>query len=254
MGNACIAYDNLADGAALSASSSAIQMPPTMLQNPHVTRKWRGGSSITDYVLANLGSLQSLDTIAVLGINAASAQVRVSSVDSSGAAGDLYDSGVVAVDQDYVSIIDLLPAAVNGQYVRIDFTNPDGPFVEAGRLFIGVRTQFDINFNFGWGRGYMDRSIISKTRGGQTQVYDDVVYRTLDLTFGFASSNQRYGIIETIDRVNGTKTDVLMITDPDSDNLARDTIWGLVTDLTAVASVAQIFDVFSKEYKIEERL
>lgn len=43
-----------------------------------------------------------------------------------------------------------------------------------------------------------------------------------------------------------------MIMEPDAANLAQRSIWGLVQDVTPVSQ--SFFDVFSKQYKIEERL
>lgn len=252
MANACIAYDNLADAATITASSAEVAAPVSNLQQSHVVRQWIGMGAGSDYLIADLGSLQSLDSIALIGVDADTGRVRVSSVDSSGATGDLYDSGSVAVSAAYRQIVSLLSAAVSGRYVRIDLTRTSGDPVQAGRLFVGLRTQFSINYSFDWGKGWVDPSIRTRTAGGQTQVFDRTAYRTVDVVFGFLSRTQRYGIVEDIDRNCGLKRDVLLIEDPDSDNLARDTIWGLASELTPV--VQPQLDTFSKQYKIEERL
>lgn len=253
MANAIIAYSNLADASTVvySASSSTLLLPISNLLVPHIARKWRGSSGSTDYFLADFGSAVMMDTVAVMGITGQQIQVRVSSVDPLGLAGDMYDSGVMNVDQRYFSSVNLIPSAVVGRFVRVDITTTDA-YVEAGRLFVGNRVQFSYNYVKGWSRLWTDRSTKSKTRGGQTQVFADNTYRSIDVTFDFLSQNDRDGFIEDIDQINATKTDVLFITNPASANLSRDSIWGLISGMSAV--VQQYVGVFTKQYTIEERL
>jgi hypothetical protein len=248
-----ISYTNLADTAPLlTASTNTLLLPASNLSVPHIARKWRGTDTVTDYFVCDLGAATSLDTVAVFGITGKQIRVRVSSVDATGVAGDLYDSGVLSVDQNYLASICLVPAAVSGRYVRVDLTTDAGTYVEAGRLFIGSRTRFAYNFVKGWHRVWTDRSTKSKTRGGQTQIFADNTFRSIDVTFDFLSQTDRDGFVEEIDRVNATKTDVLFITDPNSTNLARDSIWGLISAMTPV--VQPYAGVFTKQYMIEERL
>ena len=106
MANAAVAFANLADAASISASDYVLLAPPTRLLDPQVGVKWRDNTTTT-YILADLGSLQSLDTVMLAGVNGLvpTFQVRLSSVDNTGAAGDVYDSGVVTglpyFDPDY---------------------------------------------------------------------------------------------------------------------------------------------------------
>jgi hypothetical protein len=250
MANAAIAYVNLADTATITTSSQEILLPALNVQNPHIARKWRGQGSGTDFLVFDLGSSVPLNTLATFGITGTSIRYRVSSVDSTGASGDVYDSGTLSVDQAYLSSI-VLPATISGRYVRVDISIASG-YVEAGRVYIGVRQGFTYNFSRGWQRAWVDRSTRTKTRGGQTQVYPDSTYRTVDVTFDFISRTDRNGFVETIDRVNATKTDVLFIGDTASTNLARDSIWGLMVNLSPV--VEPYSSAFTKQYQIEERL
>jgi hypothetical protein len=250
--NAYIAYQNLFDSAALlTASSSTLLLPVSNLNVPHIARKWRGTGGTTDYFLTDLGSLQLLDTIAVFGITGSQIRIRVSSVDATGAAGDLFDTGTITVDQIYLSSIQLLTSVVSGRYVRVDIMTT-GAYVEAGRCFIGVRTQFSYNYVSGWSRLWNDRSVKTKTRGGQTQVWNDNKFRSIDVSFDFLSQADRDGFIETIDSTNGYSTDVLFVLKPQSTNLSRDSIWGLVSAMTPV--VQPSVSTFTKQFTIEERL
>jgi hypothetical protein len=89
--------------------------------------------------------------------------------------------------------------------------------------------------------------------GGQTLIFVDNVYRQLVLNFDFVTSDQRYGLIEIIDRVNGQHVNLLCIIDTESGNLPRDSIWGLVSSLAPVTT-PDVIDIFGKQISINERL
>lgn len=255
MANCSVAYINLADAGTISSSSQKLLAPASLLQDPHVSRRWRGNNGDSDYFIVDLLALKSIDTFGVFGLTLSvtgTIRVRASSADSTGATGDIYDSGAVAVDALYNSFIGLMVTTASARYVRVDLNDVGAAYVEAGRIFVGLRAEFLINFKFGWNVQWFDRSTRTKTRGGQTQVMRDNCYRVADLTFDFIPTAQRYDLIESIDRINGLHTDILMIMEPDAANLAQRAIWGLVQDITAVSQ--SFFDVFSKQYKIEERL
>jgi hypothetical protein len=251
--NAYIAYTNLADSAALlTASSATILLPISNLNVPHIARKWRGQGGATDNFVFDLGALNTIDTVAIFGITGTQIRTRISSVDATGAAGDLYDTGTIAVDQNYLSSINLITTgAVSGRYVRVDITTA-GAYVEAGRCFIGARTQFSYNYVAGWSRLWNDRSVKTKTRGGQTQVWKDNKYRSIDVSFDFLMQADRDGFVETIDMINGYGVDVLFIANPSSTNLSKDSIWGMISAMTPV--VQPSVKTFTKQYQIEERL
>lgn len=251
MGNAALLYENLADDATIAVSSQLAAAAGALVQNVHVARKWRSESS-GDWLLADLGAFMSLDTIAVMGLTATEYRVRLSSSDPGGAAGDILDTGTLAVDQAYAQAIALLDAPAAARYLRIDLANSGGSYVEAGRLVAGLRNRFEINFSFDWSIGYVDPSIVTKTRGGQTQVSREQSYRQASLKFDFLRPTDRFGFVQEADRLNGIKDDVLFIFDEDSTALPRDTIWGRVVDLSPVSQ--PFFDVYSKDYRIEERL
>lgn len=252
MSNAIIGYTNLVDTALeVRASSSELLLPVSNLLVPHVARKWRGLAGNSDYVVIDFGAPTYIGLIGVFGITGTQARIRLSTVDTTGGAGDAYDTGTVVVDQAYLSTVTLVPGGATGRYLRVDITTA-GDFVEIGRVFAGMQTEFSYNYVWNAQWQWNDRSTRTKTRGGQTQISNDVTYRTLDVTFDFLTKDERDGFIETIDRVNGMKTDVLFVAEPDSTNLARDSIWGLVTTITPV--VAANIGIYSKQFQFEERL
>jgi hypothetical protein len=255
MGIACIAYRNLADTATLLASSQELLAPVTNLQHPDVSRRWRSTEAGLGSFVVDLGALTSIDTVALIGTTMSASgtlRIRISATDSTGVAGGLFDSGVDLVDADYNQTIALLTTPVSGRYILFSLADADADYVEAGRVFVGLRSQFEINFSYGWSITTVDRSVTKDTRGGQTQVWRDNLYRVFDVAFENLSVSERYGFIEEIERANALKDDVLFVADTDSTNLARDSVWGLIQTTTPI--VQPYFDRFSKSYKIKERL
>lgn len=260
MANAAIAWSNLADLGTVVSSGAELLMPIARVLDPHVQVRFRSRSPV-GYIIADLGESKSIDSVALLGMTtsaAATARVRLSTVDSSGAAGDAADSGVLAdggtyFDRNYGGLVYLLSAAVSCRYVRIDIDDGGQSYFEAGRLFAGARTQFEVNFSYGAERGRIDRSRTRETVGGQTLVWLDNGRRTIDVRFGTISESERWGFVETIDRDNGRHSDLLFIVDPESDNIARDTVFGLMTEIGPVGQ-PQYYAVFGKQYRVQERL
>jgi len=243
-----VVFDNLADRGTISASSSEILARPDRVQNEHVARRWRSLSA-ADTLIVDLGMPMAVDTVALLGLSAVTARCRISADDPNGA--DLYDSGILTVSQAHRQSVFVLPASVVARYVAFDLTSA-AAFVEVGRAVVGSRSTFHYNFSYGWGFAYADLSRKARTRGGQTQVSRESRYRTLDMSFDFITKADRDGFVDAIDRENGLSRDVLFVTDPQSADLARDTVWGLLTETTPV--IQPYFDIFSKTYRIEERL
>lgn len=261
MANAAIAGINLVQNA--SATSQELLLPASNLLTQHIEERWRSKTN-NDGFVCDLGSSVSLDTIAVRGVTAhsgATVRVRVSSVDASGVAGDLYDSTTGAAahfDANYDTIVSVLSSPVSGRYVRVDISDPSGSYVEAGVVFVCLRTAFTYNFNYGWSVQWVDRSTTQESRGGQTHTWEDNRYRTLQIDFRLITTTQRYGVVEQIDRDNGVRDSILVITDTASSNLARDTFLCTASTITPVVNADPVFDtdgpMFSKSYQLKERL
>lgn len=260
MANAALVIDNLADDGSVIASSQALTMPASNLLTPHPSERWRSTSNAA-YVVLDKGSSLMGDTGALFGLTCgpnATIRWRASSIDSTGAAGDVFDSGVVAdgdprFDVSYASFIAQLPAPAAWRYSRFDLSDPDATFVEAGCILDGLSEAFVYNFVPGATFQHTDRSRISKAASGKTLVWDDDVFRTVVLSFDFINETQRYGVFERLDRVKGRKVNVLLMTDTASPNLPRDSIFGLVPAQNPIA-YGPVFSIFTKQISIEERI
>lgn len=269
MANASILATNLADDGVVSADAEEDTMPASLLQVTHVRKRFRS-SNPSVAILCDLGALADVDTVALLGLAsslgtrrekpsaAATVRLRISTVDATGAAGDALDTGVLAsgsqwFDHAYGSLVWAGAAAVSGRYIRLDFADAGADYVEAGRLVAGERATFSANFRPGSGRGRTDLSRKTQTQGGQTLIERKARRRTLDLAFDWVTLADWEAIVEPIDRDSGVTEDILVILDAEADNVPQGAIWGLMADISPV-SFAAIPDVFSKQYRIEERL
>ena len=131
---AAILWRNLADtdfGGAVLASSWVATAPPSRLQNPHTLRRWKGRNGAVESILVTWATAQTFDTIAVEKLavtvgdttrvmsSAATRRIRVSSVDLTGLAGDVWDSGTAAgkIRDAYGRLVELRPAPVTGRAV-----------------------------------------------------------------------------------------------------------------------------------------
>lgn len=250
--NAAVVYRNLADAAVITASSQQPDAPATNVKSPHIVTKWLSTSS-SAYLLLDLGASTAMDTLALIGLIASTVRCRVSSVDDTGAAGNVFDSGAPeAVSQRYLQSIWLIEAPAMGRYVRFDLTQAILPHVGAGRVVIGARSTFSANYGYGWTRSVVDPSRIEESEGGQRIVDVRQKYRQIEATFGLLTQEDRDSFVEDIDYEIGLGGDLLFLADPASDDLARTSIWGSMTDNTPV--VQPYPDRFSKTYRIKETL
>ncbi len=245
MATARIGYVNKADSAALAVSSQVLLAPIGRLQDPHIGVRWQSLSG-TDWFVVDLGSVQAIDCVRIMGLTATTARVRYATSDPT--VGDVADTGVRAVDQKLLTVTDI--RSVHARYVRVDLTASE--FCAAGRVFVGELHPFGVNFAWGWSRKWVDPSDRKKTEGGQTRVNRREKYRVFSVAFDFLSDAEANGFADDIDRLNGLCDDVLFVADPDSNDLERDSIWGLLTDLSPVAQ--QFIDRWTKTYSIEQRL
>lgn len=269
MSRAQILYQNLADAGTVTASSWIASAPPAILQDFHVSRRWEGRSGDTESITFDLGSAQSIDTVCLFGCQGIFAsedqsnltetairRVRLSLTDPTAVLGEVYDTnsndaGIGFIKEAYGAMVELISAPVMARYGIIDLSQSGANALLAGRLVVGLRNPFTINFAYGWGYGYGDLSRKKKSAGGQTFIDQDDRYRILNLNFENLDEDDRNSFVHEIDRLNGISSDVLFVIDPDSIDVTRDTIWGLITDMSLPTQPNLAF--FAKPYNIEER-
>lgn len=262
--NIAAAGTNIALTATLTASSEAAGMLVTKLQQEDTKRNWRTGATTSATISIDLGIVQSFDTIGLVNTNLladGTYRVRASVADPTGAT-NVWDTGTITggVDPNYKDLIVLKSTPVTtARYLVINLSQPTvATYIEAGFLFIGLRTQFDYNYSWGDGRTRVDPSIFAKTKGGQTKIKIRPPFWQWDIPMGWITEVQKNGVLEQINLLNGRRLPVLFIMNPASTNLGRDSIFGLIQESFPVISV-QAFDsaggiMSSASLKVEQRL
>jgi hypothetical protein len=259
-GNAALAWGNLFNFGTPTASSAATTTPASNLLIEHVATKWRGTSGATDNVTMAWLSDQAADTFMLNGLGPtflATGTVRLQLTSNGGATGDVYDSTATAgiVDPKYGYAIQLLTSKTF-RSAKWTLAQTGASYIEAGRGFVGFRTQVIYNYSPGATRRWMHNTKKTKSSGGQTMIdrASPGKARVEVFTLGWIDETQRWSVHEEIDFNNGDHTDVLLIKNPASTNLGRDSIWGLIQEVSEVTEPYSGADLYSKSYAIEERL
>lgn len=260
MSSAALAWVNLFDVAAITASSAGSGTPATNLQVVHVQKKWRGTGGASESIVATFAADQSADTFALFGLGSdlslGSMTARLRLTTNGGVLGDVYDTGVLSneIDANYAAHIHLASSVKSGwRTARWDLARTSATYIEAGRGFIGTRTQLSYNFAPGASFRWEDRSKITESYDGQSYVDRRSKRRIWAVNFEWVDPTQRYSVVETMDIANGTQTDVLFMSNPTSTNMGRDSIWGLVENLDPVIAFEPTEQLYSRSYTFKER-
>jgi hypothetical protein len=189
---------------------------------------------------------QTADTFSIMGLGdkvvssgafLLTGTVRLQLTSNGGSTGDVYDSAATAglVDPSYGYAVHLLTPKIF-RSAKWTFAQAGASYIEAGRGYVGNRVQVETNCAFGPGRTVVDPSTKKKTDGGLTRVRKRPQFRTQQFSLDWISEAQRWSLVEAMDLANGVHTDVLMLFDPSSSNLGRDSIWGLVDKIDPVVT------------------
>lgn len=248
--NAAVLFRNLADAATITASSQIADAPISNVKTEHIVTKWRSTTAIA-WMMLDFGSAISLDTLAAVGLTADYVRIRASNNGGDASEGEVYDSGWMAVDPLFWQAIAVAGSMLSARYVLIDLESADGAYVECGRVVAGVRSTFHYNMAYGFEVAYPDPSGITETAGLQDIIDPLPVYRTMAPTFEWVSEADAKGFLRTVAMENGTKKDVLFLSDPGGNDLAHDTLWGRLT--ASMALVHALPDIRSTRLSIKER-
>lgn len=249
--NAAVVYRNLAQAGTVTASSQVLDARAGEVLTEQPSEKWHS-TSTPAWIINDLGTSVSVDTFAAVGLNATTVRLRISNSDPTAASALLHDSGVVAVDQNYLQAVFALSSPVTGRYVRFDFTNGGDDHVEVGCLVAGLRSTYATNYDYGASITTPDLSRRRRLPAGATQIDVETIYRAFTANFGWISDEDRWGFVEDMERYARLSRNVLFLMDPSAANLARATIFGLIAEATPI--VVASHELHAKSYTIEERL
>lgn len=245
--NIAAAWINIAGNGTLTASSAATAMPITLLQQKDPCRHWRSAAGTTAYFDLTFAATQSADTFDIIGTNLTAAGiVRIQLSNVAAGNSEIWDSNSLGtpgqVDPVYQDAVVLASSVKSGwKYCRVTLTDTSLAYIEAGLLFISTRTQLSYNFDYGHQFYPIDPCEHKRTSGGVTNVIPHgPVYRRCVLTVGSLTEAQRWSVFQAIGMTNGKSTPILLILDPSSSNLGRDSVYGLLQDDMPIASIQGI--------------
>ena len=200
MANSSFFFDNQADLATITASSTAGgTMAAANVQNTQRTVFWRSGTGTTSRLDITLAAIYGATHLALVDLNLTTAgTIRVQSwsdavggsvpgVDmtfnpllylNDGFIPSLYGSGLYGlgiygssypVSTDAGKNLTLVPLGVTSTdaYWRITFTDANTTYQQCGRLFIGNAVTMGVNLSYGWSAKRIERSVAKEALGGQ---------------------------------------------------------------------------------------
>lgn len=256
MANLVIGYQDRVPGGTVTASTQVGTLPAINMQHPALSpQKWRSTGN-TASILLDMGATYSIGATALLGTNlTAAATWRIRLAATSALTSPTFDTGAVqvsaGVDPAYGAAIRIFGSSPSGRWLGIDLTDTSLAFLEVGRWWAGTAWQPARNYEFGIKRAWRDTTRQTLTEAGQAWVDRGVTARSWSLTLPAIQGTERDTHLETMGRVVGLREDVLVVLDPSSSNLGRDSLFGLLTE--GIASQHRRVNAHAASFTIVER-
>lgn len=228
-----ICRQNDSDDPAIASSGSAFSsLPASHVKDDDIQKIWRATSN-TDHLIVDTGISSVLGVAALINTSqrvSDAVRVRASLIDSSVLSNLTYDSGNIesGVDPKWRKFVHFPDIEVPYRYVRFDFTQVDLP--QVGRVVVGPVWLPSKDMSFGWERLWRDLSIRDISLGGNTFVDIRPRQRGYRFTIKGLTEEEAEDQIDELNRLRGVGRDILVCRDMLSDNLGRDTIWGLLEE------------------------
>ena len=234
MANLVIGYGDRVAGGTVTASSQLASLPAIHLLDAHLSPKvWRGTAN-TAQLIFDFGAAVAIGALALLGTNmtaAGTVRVRLSAASNLGS--PTYDTGAApvpaGVDPRYRHLIHLLPAPAVGRYLGLDLTDVTLAYLQAGRGWAGTVWRPTRNYQFNAVKGWNDTTRAAVAESGQIWLERGVTTRTRKFRLQAITQAEAEGVLEDW-APTARREDVLVVFNPDSANLGRDSIFGLITD------------------------
>jgi len=267
-------YDNLIDTASLTESSQVSTLPVENIQDPRLRCKWKTTGDSSENVVADLGSAQAVNCIAILNHNISSS---VTNLRIQGHTSDSWADPDVNInlldpvgDASYNAynnkIIIWYSTSSSKRYWRVlieDASNPDG-YIEIGRIFLGAYFEPSAGVEQGININKKDLSEVVKNMQGTP--YANLKDKVWGFNFNInniqsdpAGTDDLQSFIDIFDDIGNSKNIVISL-DPDRgsgednrySNLKRFSVYGLMTkdfESTDIASKK-----FSSSFTFEESI
>jgi hypothetical protein len=246
MSTARLLTRNLIAGATLTASSGLPLLAASQLKTYDLGAVWRTLAGVVSAnVIANLGSIQVCDAVALLasnGIASTTFRVRLSTVDATGVAGDAFDSGVLATfNPSYRHFIYYATPGAAGRYLRIDIVESSASYIEAGCLMAGPLWDPSGAFEHGFITGYQDLDVITRSRGGAEYVNAGASMRRFQARFPALTAAERSAQLGYIETVVKRRQPILFTFDKTQADLGQYSIVGRLQEMPTFTNVAPAF-------------
>lgn len=245
--------------AIVTASSEAAGFEAQRLLDPVVARTWRTAASTSSaWILFDFGAQVSMRAFFLRGGNLtdnATRRIRVSTADSTGAAGDALDTGTgsAGLDERWGTVGYIHTADVTGRYLRWDIADSDLSYLEVGRPVAGPLRFPARGIVVPFAAGFEAEVRRGRAAGGAQHVAPKWQGRRWRLAL-LPTADERDGwVSEMLDR-NGRHADVLVVKNVLSSNLGRDALWGLIAagETPEIVTGDQLVDGLT--LTVEERL
>lgn len=260
-----IATPILSDAGTLTTGNELGTLPVTNLQTLQPTEVWRTNGLSSMFIELDLGSVNAINTVALLYTNASSgatAQVRTADTQGGLTSAPDHDSGSITFwsspnldDWERRSFLYDVPSGVSNRWVRIDITdgsNPDGHF-QAGRLYVDNAWTPSRNRSLRSSLRWEDASLKGKSVGSRTFFTPRDKWRVLSFSLRFLGKDEMFADALELDRLRGTSKDILVIPDiDDTTNRHAETVNGVMEELTPITD--EFKKLYTKRYEVEELL
>jgi len=136
------------------------------------------------------------------------------------------------------------------RYWQIDIIDPLASYIDIGRLYISKAFQPTTNIEYGLKEGITDPSRKTRTVSGEVIPLERKKWRYVDFSLGYASEDEMFDGIFTIEYMRGTTKDVLFVIDPDNiPRLQQRSYYGMMENQPVSNAT---YSLFNKTFRIEE--
>ena len=231
-----IAYVNHADAASLSGLVAVTSLPLSNLKDDDIKKVFRGTSSSAAgpvVINADLTAIKIIGYVAFINCNfftpPCTVRLRMSPTDPAGLTNLVYDSlNVTAVtDPVYNTFVHFIEPQVSARYVRININDIPTP-PEGGRLMIGETWAPLRDMRPGFEVLSRDFSVRSRSLGGNEFTDVRPKQRGYRFTLLALTEDEAQNQVDELNRMRGIGRDIFVCRNKNSDNLGRDTVWGLL--------------------------
>lgn len=233
LGNAVVGTRDRVQSGTVTASTELNTLKADNVQHPFLSPTiWRSSAS-PSWLHCDFGAAYEIGVVAALNTNLiGTSTFRLQISNNADMSTPEYDTGETlidaGVDPSYGHLVHIIPSSVTGRYLQIDFDDENLDYQEVGRLVAMSKFQPSHNMEFGYPQNFIDPTTLNIAEGGQIWTSPGVVNREIRLRFQAANPTEALNTWQTIGRL-GKSEQILVVLNPDSDNLGRDTYFGYIS-------------------------